>query len=353
METKNETPEEGVLEDALRNAGWLLAHQAGVAAQGEAPMPIVCLARVGLASPQLIAPRTDSDSYDRQVAAGKILLAEQGARCRFWAYAYDEDLGPSGRVLFVEVGVGGSDTVITFAQRYRPGFRLVGDLHPVGEELLPPDVQARLEACRWRYLVTEGATHHDQVGEQWLGWSAARDAGAVSLQFDRFRFAVPEDWCFRQTQSGDGWLMMKLVPWDDRQNEPSIMTLLLSYPAPMTSEAAMQLKRADLLKRGLEVSKATVSELPSLSVEVASLAWNGGSEGRRFRTEWSWVPAAEAGSFLVLVASTFNSASWESLSRALDGVLASLERVEVSTEKPAATGDFGSWLGRLLGRRKR
>lgn len=206
MDTK-----EGILEEALRLAGWLLALQAGVAAQGETVMPIVCLARDGLDSPQLIAPRTDSDSYDRQVAAGKIMLAEEGSRCRCWAFAYDEDLGPSGRVLLVEVGVG--KTVITFAQRYKAGFRLVGDLHLVGEELLPPDVRERLESCRWIYLVTEGATHHDQVGERWLGWSAARDSGAVSLQFDGFRFAVPENWCFRQTQSGNGWLMMKLVPW--------------------------------------------------------------------------------------------------------------------------------------------
>jgi hypothetical protein len=340
---------EGVLEESLRLAGWLLALQAGIAAQGETVMPIACLARDGLDSPQLIAPRTDSDSYDRQIAAGRIVLAEEGGRCRCQVFAYDEDLGPSGRVLLVEVGV--EKTVVTLAQRYRPGFQLVGDLHLVGEELLPPDVRARLESCRWTYLVTEGATHHDQVGERWLGWSAARDAGTVSLQHNRFRFAVPENWCFRPTEKGNGWLMMKLVPWEDRGHEPTLMTLLLSYPEPSTPGTAMQRKQADLLGQGLEVLKAEVSELPSLSVEVARLAWNGVTEGRSFRMEWAWVPTGEADTFLVLAASAVNMASWDSVSEAVEGVLASLGRL--SPESPAAAGDSRSWLGKLLGRRKR
>jgi hypothetical protein len=343
MDTK-----EAVLEEALRLAGWLLALQAGVAARGETVMPIVCLARDGQDSPQLIAPRGDADSYELHVLAGRIVVDGEANRCRCWVLAYDEDLGPAGKALFCEAGAG--NVAVTMAQRYKPGFQLVGDLHLVGEELLPPDVRDRLESCRWVYLVTEGAIHHPEAGERWPAWSAARAAGKVSLQHDRFRFAVPENWCFRPTQSGNGWLMMKLVPWEDRGHEPTIMTLFLSYPEPSTPGTAMQRKQADLLGQGLEVLKAEVSELPSLSVEVARLAWNGVTEGRPFRMEWTWVPTGEADTFLVLAASAFNTASLDSVSEALEGVLASLGRV--SAEKPAAAGDSRSWLGKLLGRRK-
>ncbi|HSU82533.1 MAG TPA: hypothetical protein VLR69_08940, partial [Thermoanaerobaculia bacterium] len=153
-----------IFEEAFQLAGWLLANQASIASGGEIPLPLLSFTRDDEETAQLLAPRTDSDSYERQVIAGRIVLDERSSQFRSWAFSYDEDLGLAGRALIVEAGGEEFSHAVTLAQRYifggEGGFRLVGDLEVLGLELLPPALQERLESCRWRYLVTEGATNH-------------------------------------------------------------------------------------------------------------------------------------------------------------------------------------------------
>src|SRR5215210_7041083 len=112
-----ESWDEEALMEALRLGGWMLANQALTAANGQTPMPLIAFARDGLASPQLLAPRTKSGVYDHQVIAGKILIENQRSQARCWALAYDRDLEDSGAASVVEVGAEPGQG-ITFSQRY-------------------------------------------------------------------------------------------------------------------------------------------------------------------------------------------------------------------------------------------
>lgn len=345
------------LVEALRLGGWMLAHQALTAASGETPMPLIAFAHEGegLGSPELLAPRIDSELYDDQVAAGSILASDLGSQARHWTFAYDRDLEDSGRALVVEVGVGQPLHRITFGQRYayddEAGLRLIGDLHLVGQEILPRAVQKSLEPLRWRNLLTEGATDHDLAGPQWLTWYAARDHKQNQLRLGGFSFAVPEDWMFRRTQDSQGWVMARLLPWEHRGLEPTIITLLVTYSGQTTLEKALESKRAQLIDQGIEVLNAEIVRLasPAISSKAAFLTWNGEGEGRRFRTEWVWVPTEESGHFLLLCATSFHDEGWEGMLCTVEELLASLDladRGEGTGSK--VNGHARPWLGKLF-----
>lgn len=322
--------DEETLVKALRLGGWMLANQALTAASGETPMPLIAFARDGLAPPQLLAPRTKSDLYDHQVIAGKDLVADQRSQARYWAFAYDSDLEDSGGAFVVEVGIGGPGHVITFGQHYtygdEAGLKLIGDLELVGQEFLPPGFQERLESLRWRYLLTEGATHHDLAGQRWPAWYSARDHKQVLLPLSEFGLTVPEGWFFRQTNDGNGWVIARLLPWEHREFEPTMITRLLTYRDQATLEDVMERKRSQLLDCGDEVLEAEVFKVhsPSLSVVAGRLVWSGETEGRGFRSEWVWVPTDAPSRFLLFCATSFRMESWDGLLRALETVLASL-----------------------------
>ena len=321
-------------EEAFQLAGWLLAHQASLAAGGEVPLPLVIFALDDQETAQLLAPRTDSDSYERQVLAGRVVLGTQSSQFRSWAFAYDEDLDLAGRVLYLEIGGQDFRHAVTLAQRYAAGkgdgngdgFRLVGDLEVIGQELLPLDMQERLESCRWRYRVTEGATNHEAAGERWQRWYSARDHERTWLSMGGVKFAVPEGWVFRRTEEGGGWLVLRLLPWDERRREPTIMILPVAAQGYPTLESVLAKKKAELSDYAAECLKAEIGELPAhpLFPRAARISWAGEEEGRRYRTEWVWLPTAEPEEFLVLCATSFQAESWESLGEALEAVLGSL-----------------------------
>jgi len=250
----------------------------------------------------------------------------------------------------VEVGGREVGDAITFVQRYTPGsdhgFRLLGDLEVVGQDLLPCE---RLESRPWRYLITEGATNHDLAGPSWLAWYADRDHTRAKLRMEEFSFVMPEGWNFWQTQDGNGWQMFRLLPWEHKGSEPSITTLLLTYPAQATLEDVVERRKAELLGEGGEVVKVEISQvLPSLPVLMAGrLIWNGEMEGRSFRAERVWVPTDMPGRFLELWAFSFPE-SWEYVARALGAVLGSLEvSTRGSAESQRVDGDSKSWLTKL------
>lgn len=318
------------LVEAFQLAGWLLAHQASLAAKGEIPLPLLSFTHDDEETAQLVAPRTDSDSYERQVIAGRIVLDERlKDHIRSWAFCYDEDLGLAGRALVVELGGEEFSHTVTLAQRYISGddrgFRLVGDLELLGPELLPPPLQVRLESCRWRYLITEGATHHEPAGEQWPLWYAARAHQRPRLGVGDYLFAVPEGWIFRQTEDGNGWVVLRLLPWEEKSFEPSVVVLLASG-LEMTLESFVAYKKAELQELAATVLKAEMCEspVPAMPAPVARISWEGEAEGRCFRTEWVWIPTPEPDQFLVLSAMSFRPETWDSLSQALEAMLGSI-----------------------------
>jgi hypothetical protein len=330
MQGSNQVDDES-FQEAFQLAGWLLAHQTSIAASGEVPLPLVSFTRDDLESAQLLAPRTDSDSYERQVIAGRIVLGERSGQFRSWSFVYDEDLGPAGKVLWVEVGGRAFSRAVTLAQRYvsggEDGFRLVGDLELAGQELLPPELDGRIEACRWRYLVTEGATNHDPAGEQWPRWYAARDHRRTRLRHQGFCFAVPEGWIYRRTEEDTGWLIVRLLPWEERRTEPTV--LIVTVELGSTLESFVAEKKAELLAVADEMQRAEIcdSPVPSLPFPAACFSWTGGTEeGQSYRTEWVWLPTGETEECLVLCATSFRRESWESVSGALEAILASLQR---------------------------
>jgi hypothetical protein len=323
-----------IFEETFQLAGWLLAHQASIAANGEVPLPLLSFTRDDEEAAQLVAPRTDSDSYERQVIAGRIVLEERRGQLRSWAFAYDEDLELAGRALIVEVGGEEFSHAVTLAQRYvlngGEGFRLVGDLEVLGQELLPVALQERLESCRWRYLITEGAIHHEPAGEQWPLWYAARTHQRPRLGVGGFLFSVPEGWAFRQSEDGAGWAVLRLFPWEERSFEPTVV-VLLAAGLGTTLERFVVDKRAELQQLA-NVLKAEMcdSPVPSMPASVARLSWEGEAEGRCYRTEWVWIPTAEPDEFLVLSATAFRPETWDSVSQALEAMLASIEEEEAA-----------------------
>jgi hypothetical protein len=320
-------------EEAFQLAGWLLAHQASLAAKGEVPLPLLSFTRDEEETAQLVAPRTDSDSYERQVIAGRIVLDERSRQFRSWAFVYDQDLEPAGRALIVEVGGEELEHAVTLAQRYvsggEEGFRLVGDLEVLGQELLPLAMQERLEACRWRYRITEGATNHERAGEQWPLWYAARAHQRPRLGVGGFLFTVPEGWVFRQTEDGTGWVVLRPLPWEERNFEPTVL-VLLAGGLETTLESFLEGKKAALQSYGSNALKAEMcdSPAPALASRVARLAWEGEAEGRCYRSECIWFPTSEPDELLVLSATSFRPETRESLCQGLEAVLASLEREE-------------------------
>ncbi|HET9211811.1 MAG TPA: hypothetical protein VFR03_15495 [Thermoanaerobaculia bacterium] len=320
--------------ETFQLAGWLLAHQASLAARGEVPLPLLSFTRDDEETAQLVAPRTDSDSYERQVIAGRIVLDERSGQLRSWAFCYDEDLELAGRALIVEVGGQEFSQAVTLAQRYvssgEEGFRLVGDLEVLGLELLPPALQKRLESCRWRYLITEGATHHEPAGEQWPLWYAARTHQRPRLGVGGFLFTVPEGWAFRQTDDGTGWVVLRLFPWEERNFEPTVV-VLVATGLGMTLERFVEGKKTELQEVAGTVLKAEMCEspVPSMPAPVARISWEGEAEGRCYRTEWVWIPTSAPDELLVLSATSFRLETWESVHQALEAMLASIELEEV------------------------
>lgn len=317
-------------EETLRLAGWLLAHQADLAARGGPPLPLAVFAGDGMESPRLIAPRTDSDSYQDQVLAGRVILSEQGSGLRSWAFAWDEDLGASGRALLVEAGGRGFSHPVTFAQRYTLGeqeLRLAGDLDLLGEELLAPAVRESLESRPWLLLVAEGAASHEEAGQAWVARYSRRDHERARLGIGEFSLLVPEGWAFRVSQNGNGWVMMRLFPWERREYEPTIMTLLASWPDHPGLEDVIESQKATRSGSGEEVLREEIFILssPTLPSKAGRLAWNGESDGRSHWTEWVWVPRDVAGSFLLVCATSLSPASRDIVDRALEAVLASLD----------------------------
>ena len=324
------------LVEAFQLAGWLLAHQASLAAKGEIPLPLLSFTRDDEETAQLVAPRTDSESYERQVIAGRIVLDERKDQLRSWAFCYDEDLGLAGRALIVELGGEELSHAVTLAQRYvsgdERGFRLVGDLEVLGPELLPPPLQVRLESCRWRYLITEGATHHEPAGEQWPLWYAARAHQKPRLGVGAFLFAVPEGWVFRQTEDGTGWVVLRLLPWEERNFEPTVV-VLLAGGLGTTLESFVAFKKAELQEVAGTVLKAEMCEspVPSMPAPVARISWEGEAEGRCYRTEWVWISTPAPDEFLVVSATAFRPESWSTVSQALEAMLASIVQDEDGT----------------------
>ncbi len=299
----------------------------------------------------MVATKGNSDAYNDHVMAGRVLIADQGSQWSRWAFAYDEDLGPAGRALLVEAGGREFGDAATFVQHYTlgndDGFRLLGDLEWVGPEFLPDE---RLESRRWRYLMTEGATNHDLAGPNWLALYSARDPARARLRMEEFSFVIPEGWAFWQNQKGDGWEIVRLLPWQHKGIEPMIMTLLLTYPDQATLEEVVEGGKSEMLGKGNEVLKAEISQaLPSLpSLLAGRLIWNGETEGRGFRAEKVWVPTDVPGRFLVLWAVSLSMESWDYVVRALDAVLASLEvSKRESAESRGVDGDSKSWLAKL------
>jgi hypothetical protein len=323
---------EDALEEAFRLGGWLLALQASIAAKGEIAMPLLCVIRESGDSPQLVKPRTNSDLYEEQVLAGRMFIKDQERELKIWSFVYDEDLGASGRALWLEVGERETKLFITLVQRYtlgsEDGFRLIGDLAPVGEELLPSALRERLESCSWHDRIAEGAARNELAGQRWPVWYAARFHGQIRLRIGDFSFAVPEGWVFRPTQEDGDGLVAKLLPWGARGYEPTIMARPVRRPDVQTVEDLIAEKKADLIARGLEILRAEVFDLPSpfLSSRAGRVMWDAETEGRNVRVELVWVPADGDGTFLLLLVSCFDLKSWEAVGSALEALLASLDR---------------------------
>lgn len=181
-------------DDTLRLAGWLLAHQVHALVKGEVPIPLVCFFSEDLDGPQLIAPKGGAGDFEGHVSAGRAFLSYQNEEWAHWGFAYDEPLAPSGRALLVEMGGQGFGDPVTLVQCYLPVAgrvpRFLGDFELVGWEHLPAVRQQTLQSRNWRYLVTEGATHHGEVGRDWLTWYAARDPEPAELRFEEVRRLV-------------------------------------------------------------------------------------------------------------------------------------------------------------------
>ena len=191
--------EDSRFDDTLRLAGWLLAHQVHALGKGGAPMPLICFFSEDLEGPQLIAPKGGSGGFEDggfedHVSAGRAFLSYQSEEWAHWGFAYDEALAPSGRALLVEMGGQGFGDPLTLVQCYLPVAgripRFLGDFDLVGWEHLPAPRRQALQARNWRYLVTEGATHHGEVGLDWLTWYAARDPEPAELRFEEVRRLV-------------------------------------------------------------------------------------------------------------------------------------------------------------------
>ena len=177
--------------------------------------------------------------------------------------------------------------------------------------------------------------HHDLAGQRWSVWSSARDHEQVLLPLGEFGLTVPEGWFFRQTNDGDGWVIARLLPWEHREFEPTVITVLLTYREQATLEDVMERKRSQLLDRGDELLEAEVFKVPSpsLSVVAGRLVWSGKTEGRSFRSEWVWVPTDAPGRLLLFCATSFRMESWDGLLGALETVLASLVLLDTRESK--------------------
>ena len=186
--------EDSRFDDTLRLAGWLLAHQVHALGKGEAPMPCLCFFSEDLEGPQLIAPKGRSGGFEDHVSAGRAFVSYQSEEWAHWGFAYDEALAPSGRALLVEMGGQDFGDPLTLVQCYLPVAgrmpRFLGDFELVGWEHLPASRRQALQSRNWRYLVTEGATHHGEVGRDWLTWYAARDPEPAELRFEEVRRLV-------------------------------------------------------------------------------------------------------------------------------------------------------------------
>jgi hypothetical protein len=118
----------------------------------------------------------------------------------------------------------------------------------------------------------------------------------------------------------------------------------------VTLEGVVEGTKAELLGEGREVLEAEISQvMPSVPLQkVGRLIWNGEAEVRSFRAERIWVPTDVPGRFLVLWAVSLSMESWESLVRALDAVLTSLEvSKRGSAESPRTDENSKSWLTKL------
>ncbi|HYG63393.1 MAG TPA: hypothetical protein VEL74_12485 [Thermoanaerobaculia bacterium] len=155
-------------------AGYLLAHQAGITAEGEAAVPrALVVTRDQPDDAQLLV--FEAASYQEAVAQGRSLLADQKDGLRCWAFAYDAGRLSGGLTdgdaLVVEANVEDGDRPLSFLQRYQPKsdsapFRLIGGVEMAGAWSRPAADGAR-EPAAWDSLLREGIQSHPLAGEAW------------------------------------------------------------------------------------------------------------------------------------------------------------------------------------------
>jgi len=335
-----------ILHDALRFAGFLLAKQAGTAAAGEIPTLLAVVSSDPEDPPTLIKPTTDSESPERQIAAGKIVLDDQKGRFRTWALSFDEELEPF-RILMLEVGCKGM-VDFCFVQRYvypeNGKFQLVGQVDLLTRETLDPTVARELEACVWRELMEEGAEMNAEFGEQWPQWRAAMRSTDQGQRYavGEYGYVCPSGWVPSKTEEGDGWMFYRLVPWAHRGNEPAIICNQVTWDGQPTVEAVVERLATPNPKGDREILESEVFELEAGLLVGRVLAQLAADNSL---IEQNIVPTDENGQFLMISAVSQNE-FWTETERARDVVLGSLDWREGRQERKG----FGATIRDLMRR---
>ncbi|HEX6898763.1 MAG TPA: hypothetical protein VF789_03575 [Thermoanaerobaculia bacterium] len=313
------------LEEALQLAGWLLAEQMDTVTRGEVPHPHVILSSEELEWPKLVKITTSSDSYEDLVSGGRDFFSDQASHARCRVFAYDADLDPAGRIVFLEVAWKGWSQPITFGQRYWPpteeddDFMLAGEVELLGRELLPSSVLEALESAQWRELVDRGAEDHPVAGEQWLAWNADRQAGPGCCSLKEFTFPVLPGW-YPKPADFPGLMLFRLMP-RSVGSIPAIALVSLDMEEELNAEGMAEHFKAKIAENDVDVISSDIFHVASLALTAGRILWVDSESG--MNVVQVFIPRKDRSCFSLWA--TALPEFWADTLKGLDAVLASLQ----------------------------
>jgi len=169
-----------IVQELCGLVGWLLAHQAGITAEGELAAPrALFTSNEKPEGAQLLV--FNSESYQSAVEEGRVVMRNQCRQFRCWALGFDVNLrsptdgSKTGDALWVEAGAKGLEHSIAFVQRYAPktessNFHLVGKVELTQPSNWSPTVRQTMESVDWYEFLGNGARSHPLAGEVWDQW---------------------------------------------------------------------------------------------------------------------------------------------------------------------------------------
>lgn len=315
------------LEEALQFAGWLLANQAYSAVDAGSANPLAMVASDELESPRLVEFRDDHKSYAQMAITGKNLITDQGKGHRAWAYVYDQDLGPAGRMILMELGCRRLGVSLAVGQRYAPGsnesdFTFVGDLQVLRRELLPLPVLQTLEDIRWRDLMADGAMSHPSGEARWTNLRSKIAPEQMSCTAGDFHFISPGGWLGQPGSDEGSWFFFRPCPCGE-EDESSLLVSFLAWKGNPPLEVVAERMRQTELKLGHPVLESEITAFLPLGVMIGRLLWE--EPEKSLRRQAVLFPTGEPGHFLFLQVQS-SPASWEEAQCAMNEVLATLDR---------------------------